>query len=111
MIGDIRGWLGHMEALLLMKLAQNRNVLEIGTFCGFSSVYMSRTAKRIITVDPFFGDSTGGYEDTLSETWENFKRYGVRDKVSVLTGKIEDVVDFINFKMIDFIFYDADHTY
>ena len=118
MFDDVRGWLGMYEAALLMKLAENRNVLEVGTYCGLSTLYMAQTAKSILTIDCFFGgfendtdDKITQAGDTLAEAWSNIRKYGVADKVHILTGKFEDVADFLDFSVFDFVFYDPEHTY
>lgn len=98
---EIRGWLSEPEGRLLAHLATGRDVLEIGSFCGLSTVWMARTASSVVCVDTFDGrggvptptpdgiagngwDGTLLPGDTYEEFRSNLRRYEVEDKVTAL---------------------------
>lgn len=83
-IRDVRGWLTVGEGRTLAKLAAGKRVLEIGSFCGLSTLWMARTAQHVTAVDYFDGRTTVVEPcDTRDEFLANVKRYGLADKVTV----------------------------
>lgn len=101
---DIEGWLKPDEGKALAELARGKRVLEIGSFCGLSTVCMARTAEHVTAVDFFDGRATPIPGDTKSNFDANIARYGLSHKVATqhpaepLTGEY------------DFIFIDGDHS-
>lgn len=80
---EIPGWLLPKEAELLATLATGKRVLEIGSYCGLSTVCMGRTAEHVTAVDYFDGRGTPQPCDTLETFRNSLERYGLTDKVSV----------------------------
>lgn len=80
---DIAGWLTPEEGKVLAELARGKRVLEIGSYCGLSTVCMGRTAAHITAVDYFDGRGTPNPGDTLEAFKANIERYGVAHKVEV----------------------------
>lgn len=78
---DVAGWLHRDEADALVTLAAGKRVLEIGSFCGLSTVVMARVAEHVTAVDYFDGRGTPEPQNTLPEFRRNIRRYGVADKV------------------------------
>jgi SAM-dependent methyltransferase len=78
---DIDGWLTELEGKALAELARGKRVLEIGSYCGLSTVCMARTAAHVTAVDYFDGRGTPCPQDTLAAFKANIERYGVADKV------------------------------
>lgn len=78
---DVRGWLKPAEGKALAEFADGQDVLEIGSFCGLSTICMARTANRVVAVDYFDGRGTPVPGDTKSEFDSNLSRYGVAHKV------------------------------
>ncbi len=78
---DVAGWLNEAEGRLLAFHALGMDVLEIGSYCGRSTICMAQTAKRVTSVDPHDGRATPEPRDTYGEFAENLRRYGVREKV------------------------------
>ncbi len=39
---DVRGWLNDDEGRLLAKYAEGKRVLEVGSYCGRSTIWMAR---------------------------------------------------------------------
>jgi len=101
---DIDGWLSETEGAALADLARGKRVLEIGSFCGRSTVCIARTAAAVIAVDYFDGRATPKPGDTSHAFFDNIKRYGLDDKVrachpaETLAGKF------------GFVFIDGDHS-
>jgi hypothetical protein len=79
---DIEGWLHPDEGKALAALAAGKRVLEIGSYCGLSTVCMARTAEHVTAVDYFDGRDTPVPGDTLPAFTANLSRYGVADKVT-----------------------------
>lgn len=103
---DIKGWLLLDEGRELAKLAEGKRVLEIGSYCGLSTVCMARTAQSVTAVDYFDGRGTPSPCDTLPEFKANIERYGVADKVTICHADAS-----IPLPEYDFAFIDAAHDY
>lgn len=81
--GEIAGWLTMQEAKALAEFAEGQTVLEIGSYCGLSTVCMARTAQHVTALDYFDGRGTPAPRDTLEEFSGNIARYGLTEKVAV----------------------------
>lgn len=88
----------------LIKTAECKNVIEIGTSNGYSGIWLGKALKE-----------TGGklttvefWEKRFSIARENFKKCGVDDVISIVQGSACDVLRDLpeDFK-IDFAFVDA----
>ena len=82
---EVTGWLSVAEGTALAELAQGKRVLEIGSYCGRSTICMARTAKHVTAVDYFDGRGTPFPRNTHSEFVANLERYGVADKVETVS--------------------------
>lgn len=80
---DIPGWLHPDEGRELAKLADGKRVLEIGSYCGLSTVCMARTAESVTAVDYFDGRCTPAMQDTRGQFSDALERHGVAGKVTV----------------------------
>lgn len=81
---DIQGWLKPEEGKALAKLCRDKRVLEIGSFCGLSTVCIARTAESVTAVDYFDARATLIPPRNTREAFDaNIERYGVADKVTV----------------------------
>ncbi len=98
------------EITRLVELAQDKNVLEVGSWIGYSSVAMAQVAKVVHAVDWHQGDSQAGHENTLPTMWSNIKRYRLQDKIVIHVGRSENVLPLFKSEMFDLIFIDAYHT-
>lgn len=103
---DISGWLHPEEGRELAELAKGQRVLEIGSYCGLSTVCIARTAESVTAVDYFDGRGTPSPGDTLPEFNRNIERYGVADKVTAVHAD-----DSIPLPAYDLAFIDAAHDY
>lgn len=107
---EIRGWLSEEEGRKLAELARGKRVLEIGSFCGRSTVCMGQTAGRVTCIDPFDGRSTPIPGDTLPEWQEHIGRYGLTDKCEAHRGTSAEVAPNLA-GPFDLVFIDGAHTF
>ncbi|HQO08506.1 MAG TPA: O-methyltransferase [Clostridiales bacterium] len=85
----------------VITLSEPEKILEIGTNAGYSAIVMAKAMKKgkIYTID---------YRaDNHQSAAENFKKFGVEDKISLLTGYGNDIIKELN-ENFDLIFIDAD---
>ena len=87
----------------LVKLIKAENILEIGTFTGYSSICMAQAlgeSGKLIALD-------------ISEEWTTIARKywklsGVENKIELKLGPALETLDTLQNKSFDFIFIDAD---
>jgi len=109
---NVRGWLSETEAEELARLAKDKTVLEVGTFCGRSALAMAESARKVFCIDNFAGYSCeSAHSRVRDEALGNFDRAGNNGKIVVLQGLQEDVLPQMNLSKIELVFYDADHSY
>ena len=108
---DAKGFMPDDEGLLLHRAARERlplgPVLEVGTYCGKSAIYLGAAAREVggtvFTVDhhrgseenqagwehhdPALVDAELGLMDTLPTLRSNLARAGLEDQVVVVVGK------------------------
>lgn len=82
---DIPGWLHPDEGFKLAELSEGKDVLEVGSYCGCSTVCIARTAKSVACVDYWDGRGTAVPMDTYPEFCASLEKYGVSNKVSEYT--------------------------
>lgn len=102
---DIRGWLDIQEGRKLAELARGKRVLEIGSFCGRSTVCMARVAEHVTAVDFFDAPHVEFYGDYAAEFDQSIERHGVAHKVT--KQRPEDAIT----GEFDFVFIDGAHDY
>lgn len=106
------------EATMLYIATRNfqpRNLLEIGSYIGWSSAHIALAAAGLLTcVDPFI--EIGPYlkekpdERAKQRFLDNIKRAGLSDKVQLICGKSPDVLQSIAPSSgWDFVFIDGWH--
>lgn len=78
---DVEGWLSREEGRLLYELASGKDVLEIGSYCGKSTICLAQSAKTVTCIDPFDGRATPRPHDTYPAFIANLGRYSVAKKV------------------------------
>lgn len=107
------GWLSEREAHALADFAQDKNVLEIGSWQGRSTVAMARTAKLVVAVDHHNGSpehilADGSRLDTFAAFIHNIRAYGVADRVVPVVASSRDVLPLLH-SVYDMAFIDAAH--
>lgn len=111
---EIDGWLLPEEGKVLAELARGKRVLEIGSYCGLSTIYIARTAEHVTAVDYWDGRGTPNPRDTLATFNANIERYGLTEKVKAFRADElwHGSLDEIRFSgPFDLVFIDADHAY
>lgn len=78
---DVDGWLLYEEGKALYELARGKRVLEIGSYCGKSTICLAQTARHVVSVDPHDGRGTPQPKDTFATFRDNLARYGVAEIV------------------------------
>lgn len=107
---EVEGWLSFREGEQLRKLAAGKDVLELGSWKGRSTVALAGVARSVVAVDSFAGDEHTGPADTHLEFLQNLVAAGVRDRVEVWMGRIEDFADHLPSASFDLVFIDGTHT-
>lgn len=96
---------GHLQGRLLSmisSLLQPKNILEIGTYTGYSAVCMAEglaEGGRLTTIE--------ANEEFKTRILRNFETAGVSDKIDLKIGNALDVIDDLDIKF-DLVFIDAD---
>jgi caffeoyl-CoA O-methyltransferase len=96
---------GHLQGKFLEFLSimiRPVNILEIGTFTGYSAICLSRGLEeegKLITIE---------LNDELTDFASSyFKKAGVESKIIQLTGKAQDLIPDLDL-MFDLVFIDGD---
>ena len=96
---------GHLQGKLLELIScmiSPGNILEIGTFTGYSAICLSkglRPGGKLITIE--LNDELSAFAQSF------FCRAGADAKITQLTGKAQDIIPGLN-HMFDLVFIDAD---
>jgi predicted O-methyltransferase YrrM len=96
---------GHLQGKLLEMLSlmiRPENILEIGTFTGYSAICLSKGLNpggKLITIE--MNDELSAFAHSF------FCRAGADTKITQLTGRAQDLIPELNI-MFDLIFIDGD---
>jgi hypothetical protein len=102
------------------ELPENPVIVEIGSWTGHSAVILAHYAKekkgKLFCVDSF--DGAGSVLTETAEKYnimefleQNLEKAGVRDYVTIVQGKSDDMFDTFPYDGIDLLFIDGDHRY
>lgn len=110
---EVPGWLSLEEGEALAQFAEGRTVLEIGSFCGRSTICLAQAARFVVSVDPHDarttpGEGKGG--NTLLPFVKALHEYGLLGKVACVVGTTETVRPHLP-AIFDRVFIDGDHSY
>jgi predicted O-methyltransferase YrrM len=96
---------GHMQGKFLEMISRMIcpvNILEIGTFTGYSAICMARGLKpggKLITIEI--------NDELVNFSREFFSRAGLSGTIEQLTGRAQDIIPDLKLKF-DLVFIDAD---
>ena len=92
-----------MQSLIKFLLAMKspKNILEVGTAIGFSAVLMAENSPKKTTIT-----TIEKYEKRIPIAKENFKKFGLLERVKLLEGDATDILKELK-GPYDFIFMDA----
>ena len=96
---------GHLQGKFLEMVSlmvRPDNILEIGTFTGYSAICLSRGLKpdgKLITIE--INDELSSFAHSF------FCKAGVDSKITQLTGRAQDIIPGLNI-MFDLVFIDGD---
>ena len=96
--GKVQGWLLQM----LVRMIKPENILEIGTFTGYSAIAMALAMpenSKLITID--------NNEEIESLTRSFIKKAGQENKIDFIIGNAIDIIPDLKMEF-DFVFIDAD---
>ena len=102
---DIPGWLTEAEGNELSRISAGKDVLEIGSYCGKSSICIAQTAKSLVCVDYWDGRATAVPVNTLDNFTKNIHDYEVDHKITTAHPD-----DRFPAKSFDIAFIDGDHS-
>ncbi len=105
---DVEGWLLQSEGRALADLATGKKVLEVGSYCGRSTVCMAQTADVVYSIDPHDGRATPRPKGTFDTLHDNLARYGLRN-VKTMVGTLDEMADLL--PDFDLVFIDGAHDY
>lgn len=112
---DVEGWLRFEEGKALFNLAKGKRVLEIGSYCGKSTICLAQSANEVHSIDPHDGRGTAVPQDTSEALRTNLWNYGVKGKVNIIRGcfNADDVrqVESGFSPPFDLVFIDGAHDY
>lgn len=105
---DCAGWLTEAEGQELARLAAGKVVLEVGSYCGRSTVCLARDAVSVSAVDTFDGRGTSVPGDTYALFTANLKRHGVHHKVTAYRSPSVETLSRLP-PVFDLVFVDGSH--
>lgn len=109
---DVAGWLHEREGRALADLAKDKNVLEIGSYLGKSTICMAQTAKHVTSIDTHDGRGTPVPMDTYQPFLDNLERYGIENVAAYKTSSELPIVhweDPEDERPYDIVFIDGAH--
>lgn len=107
---DVDGWLMPEEGEALFNMCRDKTVLEIGSYCGKSTICIAQSASQVVSVDTHDGRGTPKPRDTYFEFTENIERWGFEDKVFPFKGDTAGYAEIGGDDRFDRIFIDGDHS-
>ena len=93
------------ESDLLAELTAGKRVLEIGSYLGYSTVWMALNRARVVAVDDH------EWMGSWSEYQDNLRRYGVERRVLTVRALSTALPAVPTLSLFDAAFIDGDHAY
>jgi len=125
-IPDVGGWFpleNRIEMERLIRDLDCHTAIEIGCMVGLSSAWLAQRLDHVWCVDRWYEPATVASNNNLVGVLEvcglpndffpifeaNMRRIGVWDKITVVRGDSDKVVDLV--PEVDLVYVDADHSY
>lgn len=105
----VPGWLTKGEGDKLTELAVGKRVLEIGSYCGRSTIAMGQVCESLLSIDPHNGSTTEPHPPRATYAEFNANVRGL--PVACLVAVIEDVEKYLPVGFFDLVFVDGDHSF
>lgn len=109
-LADVPGWLTDAEGEVLQREARGKRVLEIGAYCGRSTIWLASHAKEVHVIDTFSGKFCPVPVDTYAAFCRNIEKYKVYAKVWTYRGEVEHTISLVP-GYFDVVFIDGSHDY
>lgn len=104
----VAGWLSEDEGRELARLAADKICLEVGSYCGKSTICLAKTAKSVGAIDTFDGRGTAVPGSTIKLFRDNLRRHGVGNKVQIYEGESLEMLSLLP-PVYDLVFIDGSH--
>ena len=109
---QIKGFLLEEEAKFLKEFCKDKDVLEVGSYMGKSTICIASTAKSVVAVDTFKSLDDGLRQSdshtTIVPFLENMSEF---NNIITIVGESVKVSNHIKDNSKDIIFIDASHKY
>lgn len=105
-----QGFFSAREGLAYALAAENRTVLEIGSWKGRSTMFAAQTAEKIYAVDTWRGDDYAGRGWFFPEFEQNCREQIVAGKIVPVMCDFRQEIVLDQCCISDAIIYDADHS-
>ena len=113
---NIKGWMHEEELQVIEQLAKTAGpvgvIVEVGSFCGKSSIAWAMSADPSVTIycfDPFY-EQIGDNEGNNCNTWEEFQKNTSEFKnIISIRGLTPQQSAYTDPRPIDIFFIDASH--
>jgi MMP 1-O-methyltransferase len=106
---EMWGWLTYEEGAILVAAGAGRQAIEIGSYCGKSTIVLAQVCPRVVAIDWHRGDNNIGLSDTARIFLENLQKWGVLDTVIPMIGRHEVVGPLLAPKIAEMIYVDDGH--
>lgn len=107
---EVQGWLTEAEGRTLFDLALDKVCLEIGSFCGRSTVCIGQAAKVLHCVDPFNGQASVGPGWTADKLLQNCMVAGISGKLVLYPMLSWDASPLLQGHRFGLVFIDGNHS-
>lgn len=95
--------LTHAETAVLQGLAKGKDVLEVGSAYGYSTVALGLVARSVTAVDPHTG------HNSFQAMVDNLEANGLTGKVRWIVGRSQDILPTLVSATFDLVFVDGNH--
>lgn len=114
---DIKGWMFEEELQVIEQLAKqvmpNGVIVEVGSFCGKSTLAWAMNADSSVTIYAFdyFYEHIPDENGNMCNSWEEFKKNTEQFKnVISIRGGVPEDKKYTDSQLIDILFVDASHN-